>query len=712
MVMRISGLASGMDIDSLVDKLMKAERMPLDKMMQKQQTYEWQRDDYRDMNLLLKELDDAAFQMKMQSSFLAKTSTSSNENVVTATALPAESNASYSITEISQLATAASKVGGSVSSTTTGGKIDPTKSLMNETNFASGITWSSGVLETKNLTSNGQPLKITDDTIDKKPNAIAPGQYVTNMSVKVDGVSYQVIYGPPPADTSTIGDNQVYLDSSNYLTFNSSLASGKSITVDYVKSGSFTDTVTASADGTTFNLSKGSIEGSSLANKQITVTDNSTGTPVPKTFTVNATTDSNGNYSFTSTDGDGKTGSIDPITGKMIFDNFTVQKGSTITLDYTQKYMSFSLGSYDETGKKTETFLVEGNKSLNDVISQINSSSLGLTAYYDSFSDKFTLTRNEAGNFHGAGPNANGDFSSADTEFDTSDVFFSDVLKFSTAKEYGGTNAEFTINGLTTQRTSNTFDMNGVTFTLKGKLDATAPAITVSSNTDTDTIYDNIKKFVDKYNEVIEKLNSKISEPRYRDYQPLSNEQKEAMSDKQVEMWEEKAKSGLLRNDSIISSGLNRMRMDLYSSVSGVSSGFNQLAEIGITTSNDFTQHGKLIINETKLKAAINKDPNAVMELFTKSGSTFGSTGLADRVRDTLDGVMDNIVERAGNSSKTNQQFTIGKNLDDMKDRIDAFQEKLKDIEARYYRQFNAMEQAIQRANSQSMYLMQQFGGQ
>ncbi|WP_144478039.1 flagellar hook-associated protein 2 [Cytobacillus oceanisediminis] len=269
-----------------------------------------------------------------------------------------------------------------------------------------------------------------------------------------------------------------------------------------------------------------------------------------------------------------------------------------------------------------------------------------------------------------------------------------------------GTNASLTYNGMPIERSSNTFVINGVEISLK---DRTTGPVTYSSTTDTDAILETIVSFVEKYNSLIETVKGELGEKRYRDYQPLTNEQKEAMSEKDIERWEEKARSGTLRGDSILSGALNKMRMDLYSSVSGLA-GTNQLSKIGITTSSNYLDGGKLVIDTDKLKAAISENPNGVYELFSKEG-TGESQGLARKLRETIKTTMLNIEKRAGKASSINNSFTLGRNLESLDNQIDRFQNRLIQVEDRYWRQFTAMEKAIQRSNSQSMYLMQQFGG-
>jgi flagellar hook-associated protein 2 len=222
-------------------------------------------------------------------------------------------------------------------------------------------------------------------------------------------------------------------------------------------------------------------------------------------------------------------------------------------------------------------------------------------------------------------------------------------------------------------------------------------------------------KNLDKYNEVIAKLNTETKEAKYRDYTPLLDEQKEAMSDKQIELWEEKAKSGLLRSDSILTSALTEMRRSLSSPVTGVTdTKFDTLSEIGITTGS-YLEDGKLYINETKLKEAITQNGSKVMELFTKSSDStvsttkFNESGLGQRLYDQIVSSMGKITDKAGSVASLTDNSILGKSIDRMDDEIDRWQDRLSQIEDRYWRQFTAMEQAMNKANSQSSWLAQQF---
>ena len=124
-----------------------------------------------------------------------------------------------------------------------------------------------------------------------------------------------------------------------------------------------------------------------------------------------------------------------------------------------------------------------------------------------------------------------------------------------------------------------------------------------------------ITDFVDLYNETIAEINGKLMEPYYRDFPPLTDKQKEAMSEREIELWEEKAKSGMLRNDTMLSGILSRCVWPFRLRGGGNRGEYNSLHTIGITTGL-WHERGNLHVNETKLREALAKDPESVMALF------------------------------------------------------------------------------------------------
>ncbi|MFJ8246258.1 flagellar filament capping protein FliD [Peribacillus asahii] len=697
MVTRISGLASGMDTDSLVKKLMDAERIPLNKFKQKKQTLEWQRDDYRSMNTLLLDFRSTLTQMKLSTNYRVRTTASTDEAKVTATATSSAGQSSYSISSVKQLATAATVVNtGGISKDSTN-KVDTSKSLFeNKEAFnptASGFDWKTGSVESQTITLGKEKtttqLKLasgqTINTIDVDGKTIVD---TTKMNVKVNGQNYKIITD----ETHTLTGQEVLVKPDGSLTFADSVAKNGDINVkvEFVANKAV-DTFTVGKDTTTTQLSKGSIN----AVNSFTITEGGTS----NTYIVE---DNKIKSAPGSTD---SIGDIDITTGKITWSK-PFADDTKVEVDYTQNYFTFNLQTSTSKGDVSENYLIQGSSSLNAVISKVNSSNVGVSMMYDSFSDKVTLTRTETG-----------DFKKDVADITIGGSFLTDVLKFDQNDVKEGQNAKFTINNLETERNSNTFTMNGVSFTLKQTFNDnadstlnTTPPITVSVNNDTNQVFENIKKFVTQYNELIDKIQKKTSEERYRAYTPLTDEQREQLSDKQQEQWEEKAKSGLLRRDSTLTSLLTKMRTDFYTSVDNSEAGmYDQLAKIGISTTANYLEGGKLEINETKLKAAIEADPQAVEKLFNASGNGYGQQGIVQRLYDSVNNTMDKIKERAGNAYSTNAQFTLGKELNLLNTKIDSFEDRLLKIEDRYYKQFTAMEQAISKANSQSASLMQYF---
>jgi len=359
---------------------------------------------------------------------------------------------------------------------------------------------------------------------------------------------------------------------------------------------------------------------------------------------------------------------------------------------------------------------IKAGATVEEILSQLsNQKELGLSGFAQS--GKAAITKNDSGaaaTITLVDADAVSIFTSlgfnVDTTTDPNTGASSKTLSFNTGLgAHAGKNADFTINGLrVTDKASNTFTINNVTYTLQNTGTAN-----ISVSVDSDNMFDKVVQFVNKYNETIEKINEKLTEERYRDYQPLTDEEKEAMSEKQIEKWEELAKKGLVRNDPILSSALIKMRSDFYNPVSGgkISSEYSQLTQIGIKTSSNYLDKGKLIIeDEAKLKEAIQKDPNAIYELFNANGITAEEKGIAKRLRETISGTIKSIEQKAGKSTFTSQQYTLGRNLTQIDKQIDRFEDRLTQIEDRYWKQFTAMEKAIQQSNTQMSYLMQQFG--
>ena len=154
----------------------------------------------------------------------------------------------------------------------------------------------------------------------------------------------------------------------------------------------------------------------------------------------------------------------------------------------------------------------------------------------------------------------------------------------------------------------------------------------------------------------------------------------------------------------------NTGRTLIYSKVDNdeIDARMSSLSAIGIRTTMDYTT-AKLEIDEEKLRQAIEQDPDSIERLFRSPGETTAQKGIIQRLYDLANSAMKRLGDRAGNAYSVNHTFTLGRQINRLQDRIERFERRLVDLETRYYAQFTRMEKAIQRANSQSMYLMQFF---
>ncbi|MEK4477399.1 flagellar filament capping protein FliD [Paenibacillus sp. FSL R7-0048] len=262
-----------------------------------------------------------------------------------------------------------------------------------------------------------------------------------------------------------------------------------------------------------------------------------------------------------------------------------------------------------------------------------------------------------------------------------------------------GVDALVRINGQGLSQKSNTFTINGVQLTLLAKTDGNGTT-KISSESDPNKALETIKSFVEDYNSLLQLLNNKVNEAKYSDYAPLTDAQKSDMKESEILAWTAKAKSGLLKNDDILKSTITSMRTIITEKLGGLSA-------MGITTGT-YLEGGKLILNESKLKQAINDNPQSVIDLFQGAAGA-SSEGLFSKLGKQLATPLETISKRAGTnkyttdiSSAFKEDSVMGKRLKDYNTRISSMVKKLDNYETRYYKQFAAMETAMNKLQTQS----------
>jgi flagellar hook-associated protein 2 len=284
-------------------------------------------------------------------------------------------------------------------------------------------------------------------------------------------------------------------------------------------------------------------------------------------------------------------------------------------------------------------------------------------------------------------------------------------------------------------KATNTFTIDGVNYSLSSG--NTTTNITLTSNTQKS--FDKIKGFIDKFNELVDKVNKMLSEKKQYDYKPLTDEQKADMEPEDIKKWEVKAKEGLLKNDRSLQNMLTSMRSAFFQGVEGAGI---TLKDLGLNTSEDYTQKGKIVFDqslggEQKLKDMLSTRGDKVAKLFMQTSrkqSTYSpdlttsqrtdrnsDQGIFQRINDILQdnvrttrssgGKKGFLIEKAGIKGDFTEFSNLLYNQIKDKDKMIAdLSEKIADKENRYYSQFTRLEQAMNSLNSQSNWLAQQLG--
>lgn len=373
-----------------------------------------------------------------------------------------------------------------------------------------------------------------------------------------------------------------------------------------------------------------------------------------------------------------------------------------------------------------KTIEIEKGASVSSIIDAINNDpDMGVSVSYMANSDKFVINAKAEG--------ASGEIKLGDpsNSTDITNILFGsigtdDIKKGQDAivtVQYAGSSEQVNL-----VRSSNSFIQDGLNITLKGTfgvyentaanaaddkidIDKNAEAgneVTFEAKANTDSLLTTIKDMVAAYNEIVDLVNGLASTKPDRDYAPLTDEQKEEMTEEQIEKWEKKAKEGILFGDDL----MRGLSSDLRFVISG--SFVKELSEIGITEAAGYTSNGKLVIDENKLKNALEAEPDKVAKLFTDKDN-----GLMSNMKKVTDsyaktwGTKGSLIQRAGSESAAvsltdNELYKSMKDIDDI---IKQLQTRLKSEQDRYIAQFTRLETAIAQMNSQSSYLSSMSGG-
>lgn len=829
--LRLVGMATGIDTDTVIKQMMAAYYSKVDKEKQKQQIIEWKQEAYRDFIGQINSLKSKYFDVLSKDYILSDNSFSSFKviqtgnatNAVTVKATTGALAGNYSIKVISDnIATKAA--------------LNPTKSI-NVKEATGGVAFPIVIKHTDD-TSNNDMLTVTDKEGNKHNITITSGTYsdLTQLAAQINKDMANIDIGSDKKLSddikAVVKDNTIkFYEKITIYDTNKELAIDidgtiQKITID---AGSYTMEELASkitsklsggykatsSDGLTISFSKDDapVSGTAYfgtvneANKisvgnvslerptgvsnadtfsNLTINQNSLSfdkriiTGVNDTLTFNifngngsATTPITitldaGEYDISSLVAEintklGDTSTIkvaESVDGKILFksstgDQITITGNAASTLGISNGFkidqstsdkmvnlitdsgidlskVAFTINGkeylYDFTSTTNttkedgKTYIGAKNKTISDILNDISKGS-NVDISYSQLDRKFYMTSKETG-------------SNQDIAIIDSSNFITNI--FGTATATKGTDVVVEITepsgaSNTIIQSSNNFTIDGINYTLNSKPTGTEP-ITFEVQGNVDDTFNKIKAFIDSYNELISNINSKIEEKKQYTYEPLTDEQKEEMTDEQIEKWEKKAKQGILSGDSTLEAMLNQMRMAFFEEVEGVGI---SLFEIGLNTSSDISQRGKIIIDEEKLKKALQNDPDKVMDLFIKKSSTHKSysrsmtsedrkvrykeEGIFNRISDIIEdnvstlrdsnGKKGTLLEIAGiKGDFTEYENMLTKQINEREKRINDLLVKIYEKEERYYEQFAKLEAAMNKMNAQTSWLYSQLG--
>ena len=287
-----------------------------------------------------------------------------------------------------------------------------------------------------------------------------------------------------------------------------------------------------------------------------------------------------------------------------------------------------------------------------------------------------------------------------------------DVEGYATKIE--GRDARIVLNGAEFTSANNTFAVNGLTFTALAETKADE-VVTVTTQDDTDGIYNMLKDFLKEYNSIINEVDKLYNADSAKGYEPLTDDEKDAMSESEAEKYETKIKDALLRRDSSLSS-IRSGFVEVMSKGIEVNGKTMYLSSFGINTLSYFTagdneknmyhidgdpDDASTSGNADKLKSMIASDPDTVVSFFTQL-----SKNLYSKMND-----LSKPVEGYRSFGSFYDDKKMKTDYDDYKTKISDLEEKLADYEDKWYKKFSSMETALAKLQSSTSAVTSLLGG-
>lgn len=651
MTIRLGGLVSGIDTESIITAALKPIQERIDRQTQLAEVVQYKKQEYMSFNTKLLALRTKAMDLKLESTFTSKKATSSDETVLTAKASTDSKNGTYDI-KVNSLATRVA-----VNSTAALGSSGDSTSIATQFNLDEDAVVC--------FTLKGSEGEVTLRS--------AAGDF--SMDDIISGINDAAIGVTAWYDEGT---DRVYMNSSNYGT--DATLSVKQDGIEGTTQGFLSDILKLDFDYTSLNYPTGSPTSRQIANTEAIATTN------PASSTTLA--------SFYGTDE-------------------TVPTTVYFTLQGSLGSQEYSLGT---------------TTTLSGLVSAINTdtATTGITAAYDESTGQFTLTGAEGATAGSALVAIREDYTSSDERLG----FLGDKLKLA-MDTVTGSGAEIEYNGTTLTMDSNDFELNDINYSLLNTSGGDVVHVTVAS--DIDKAVEKITTFVEAYNECVEYCYTELNESKYKDtsdeyaeFLPLTDEQRDAMTDDEIELWDAKWQQGQMANESLLRSIYNSLRTTTSDMLrdKGTSSNiasddvlvssvqYKSLAAIGITTpeyEKGSADSCKLQIDEDALRTALETDAEAVNNLFTMTqtvtvdeSSTEYDVGIGLKLYDVIDTSITQIGTKAGWANSTYDTSYMQKELYRYAEKINDLQDYYDDQEETLWNRYADLETAIAQLQAQA----------
>ena len=706
MGIRMSGLSSGMDTEAIVKELMSAQSLKKNKVVKAKTKLEWTQTKWADLNTKLTGLyNNFVTKMQLSTAYKTKKTTISDTSKASVSAKTNAVNGSYTM-EVKNIATAQYLTGAKIDVSATDKLVDLDSSLLNkEISITTGGTTTKFAVTAdttlKDFTSALQNagLNASFDDAQKRIFISSKDSGVANtFSISTSGLSNAEVTARGALCEAAGYSNMSNTNKASFDEAMQALQTSGVGTDDYNKALDTIaklsyDTKKASADTAAETYVKAKLYSEKYSEYEEKARES----------LKNTYLDDDGNLKTGKTQEDydkavakkADTDTVSYISSQLKEDDVKLQieeaafsgKTEADMADFSEKAVSkyYSSGvkaftgmdGVDEDSEKTRmAAYTEKYASVTDRNEALSSSaltSLGLADISVDADGKVTVN---------GGAN-----DSANTSIPTGMALIE------------GSDSKIILNGAELTSSSSVVSANGLEISLTS-VTKENESVTFSVATDTDAIYDSVKSFLKEYNSVMKEMNTLYNADSAKGYEPLTSQEKEAMSDDEVKEWETKIKNSLLRSDSTLGSIINAMRSAMQTTVE-YDGGTYALSSLGIMTSTDYTEGGLLHIygdpddsvysaKDDKLKKALEENPDVVIATLT---------GVFGNLRQTMSDKM------AGSKYSSSMTFyndiKMKSDVKDYESDIKDWEDKLAEMEDAYYSKFTAMETALAKLQSQ-----------